>query len=125
MRSMACLQIAIGIWGVLLLAATAIVSSRSAGTMAAVLALLAGTLLAASGGVAGLNPERASRAVRLMAAGAAFLTICALVLLIVALSRNDVNWYFPLGAMFLALAVFSNLAGHRFRKATTTTRSPL
>ena len=124
-QSMACLQIAIGIWGVLLLAATTIVSSRHAGTMAAVLALLAGTLLAAAGGVAGLKAERARRAVRLMAAGAALLTICALVLLSVALGRNDVNWYFPLGALFLTLALLSNLAGHRFRKARTAIPSAL
>ena len=125
---MACLEIAIGIWGVLLLAATVIVSSRRVGTMAAALALLAGTLLAALGGIVGLKAERADRAhraVRLMAAGVALLTMCALVLLSVALSRNDVNWYFPLGAMFLTLALLSNIAGHRFLQATTTTRSPL
>ena len=115
---MASLQIAIGIWGVLLLTTTTIVSSRSAGTMAAVLALLAGTILAASGGIAGLRLQQRDRAVRLMAAGAALLTVCALVLLIVWLGRGDVSWYFPLGAMFLTLAVLSNLAGHRFRRAT-------
>ena len=126
-RSMASMQIAIGIWSVLLLGTTTILSSRNAGTMAAVLALLAGTLLAASGGIAGLKVQRADsaqRAVRLMAAGAALLTICALVLLIVCLARDDVSWYFPLGAMFLTIAVLSNLAGHRFRRATMPVQPP-
>ena len=119
---MACLEIAVGIWGVLLLAVPALVFSRgrSLGTMTAVLVLLAGAVLAASGGVAGLKPELAERAVRLMAAGGAVLTLCALALLIVSFVRNDVSWYFPLGVMFLTLAVLSDVAGHRFRRAAMT-----
>ena len=121
-ESMACLEIAVGIWGVLLLAVPALVFSRgrSLGTMTAVLVLLAGAVLAASGGVVGLKPELAERAVRLMAAGGAVLTLCALALLIVSFVRNDVSWYFPLGVMFLTLAVLSDVAGHRFRRAAMT-----
>jgi peptidoglycan/LPS O-acetylase OafA/YrhL len=123
-QSMASLQIALGIWGLLLLAVTAIVSSRSPGTMAAALVLLAGTVLAASGGIAGLKPERERSASQLMIAGGALLTVCALVLLIVALKRGDVNWYFPLGAMFLTLAALSDVASCRFRRAAMTPGSP-
>jgi hypothetical protein len=52
-----------------------------------------------------------------MIAGDAILTLGALVLVIVSFTLSDVNWYFPLGAMFLTLAVLSNVAGHRFRRA--------
>jgi peptidoglycan/LPS O-acetylase OafA/YrhL len=123
---MACLEIAIGIWGVLLLTVPALVFSRgrSVGTATAVLVLLAGTLLSASGGVAGLKPERTERAGRLMAAGGAVLTVCALVLLIVSLKRGDVNWYFPLGAMFLTLGVLSSAASRRFRRMAMTSSRP-
>jgi hypothetical protein len=122
-ESMACFEIALGIWGVLLLAVPAIVSSRSLGTMAAVLVLLAGTVLAASGGIAGLEPERERLASQLMIAGGAVLTVCPLVLLIVALKRGDVNWYFPLGALFLTLGALSDVAGHRFRRAAMAAQS--
>ena len=123
-QSMACLEIAVGIWGVVLLTVPAIVSARRLGTMGAVLVLLVGTTLAASGGVAGLKPERAERAARLMTAGGGVLTVCALVLLIVSFRRNDVNWYFPLGAMFLTLAVLSDVASCRFRRAVITAGTP-
>lgn len=119
---MASMQIAVGIWGVLLLAVPALVFTRgrSAGTMTALVVLLVGTLLSASGGVAGLKPQRAVRAAGLMTAGGAVLTVSALVLLIVSFTINNVNWYFPLGAMFLTLGLLSSIASRRFRRMAMT-----
>lgn len=116
-ESMACLQIAVGIWGTLLLAVPIAFSwHRHLATMAGALVLLAGTLLPLIGGFLGLKASKQSRGLTIMTAGDAILTLSAIVLLIMA-SGGDISWYFPLGAVFLTLALFADLAVYRFRRA--------
>ena len=117
-EEMACLQIAAGIWGTLLLAVPIAFSwHRHLAAMTGALVLLAGTLLPLTGGVLGLNESKQSRGLAVMTAGDAVLTLSAIVLLIMA-SGGDIGWYFPLGAVFLTLALFSDLAAYRFRRQT-------
>jgi hypothetical protein len=116
-ESMACLQIALGIWGTLLLAVPIAFSwHRHVATMAGALVLLAGTLLPLIGGVLGLKASKQRRGLAFMTAGDAILTLSAIVLLIMA-SGGDISWYFPLGALFLTLAFFADLALYLFRRA--------
>ncbi|HEY6292833.1 MAG TPA: hypothetical protein VI455_14890 [Terriglobia bacterium] len=112
----ACLQIAVGILGSLLLLASTLLSRWrwSHGTGLGVLVLFAGVILAAAGGSYGLGRKR-RRGSTLMSAGGILLTLAAIVLLLTA--GDDLNWHFPLGVIFLAIAIFSDLATYRFRRA--------
>jgi uncharacterized membrane protein HdeD (DUF308 family) len=116
-EEMACLEIAIGILGVLLLIFPAITSFRgaSAGFVAAAVALLVGLVLAMAGGFMGLGERRRQQAGRAMKASGLVLTVTAVVLL-AASSNGLVSWNFPLGAIFLTLGLFADLAAWRFRK---------
>lgn len=115
---MACLDIAIGILGLLLLIFPALTSLRGAGLgfVAAGAALVIGLFLAIAGGFMGLGERRRQRAVRAMTAGGVWLTATAIVLLAIS-SNGLVGWDFPVGALFFTLGVFADLAAWRFRKA--------
>jgi hypothetical protein len=117
-EEMACLEIAIGILGVLLLVFPALTSIHglTASVAGAGLALLVGLGLAIVGGFMGLNEARQRRAARLMAASGLVLTVTALILLAAA-GDGLVSWDFPVGAIFLTLGLFADLAAWRFRKA--------
>ncbi|HUI40846.1 MAG TPA: hypothetical protein VL523_02640 [Terriglobia bacterium] len=123
-EEMACLQISVGILGVLLLVFPALTSFRGLKVHVALagLALLGGVLLAAVGGFMGLKPERQRRAHSVMRAGGVLLTLTAIVLLI-ASSDGLMGWDFPVGAIFLTLGLISDLATHRFRRALAATPS--
>lgn len=116
--SMACLQIAVGIMGTLLFLLASLISrwSWSAPTAAGVVALWAGVLLAAIGGILGLKPERQRRSRALMAVGDIVLTLAAIAFL-VASRDGTLSWYFPIGILFLTLAVFSDVASYKFSRA--------
>lgn len=123
-EEMACLQISVGILGLLLLVFPALTSFRGLKPPVALagLALLAGVVLAAVGGFMGFKPERQRRAHSVMRAGGLLLTMTAVGLL-VASSDGLMSWDFPVGAIFLALALISGLATHRFRRAVAATPS--
>jgi hypothetical protein len=114
----ACLDIAIGILGLLLLIFPALTSFRGAslGFLAAGAALVLGLFLALIGGFMGLGERRRQQAARAMTASGVWLTVTAIVLL-AASSNGMVGWDFPVGALFLTLALFADLAAWRFRKA--------
>ena len=114
----ACLQIAAGILGILLLIVASLLSrwSWSLGTSVGVVALLAGLILVCAAGFSGLNEGRQTRAASLMVAGDLLLTVSALTFLAVSFG-GAFSWAFPLGSLFTVLAVFSDLATHRFRRA--------
>lgn len=116
----ACLQIAVGILGTLLLAIISLLSRWhwSPGTSVGVLALVAGTLLVGAAGFSGLREQRQPRAASLMVAGDIFLTTSALAFLIVSFG-GAFSWAFPLGSIFTTLALFSDLATYRFRRAVS------
>ena len=114
----ACLQIAVGILGTLLLIGASLLSRWrwSAGTSVGVLALFVGILLAGAGGFSGLKEQRQSGAALLMLAGDVLLTVSALIFLAVSFG-GAFSWAFPFGSIFTVLAVFSDLATYRFRRA--------
>jgi len=116
-EEMACLDIAIGILGVLLLIFPALTSFRgsSLGFVAAGVALLVGLVLAITGGFMGLGERRQQQAGRAMKASGLLLTVTAVILL-AASSNGLISWDFPVGAIFLALGIFADLAAWRFRK---------
>jgi len=117
-EEMACLDIAIGILGILLLIFPALTSFRGAslGFVGGGLALLVGLVLAIAGGFMGLGERRRQRhAGRAMKASGFMLTVTALVLL-AASSNGLISWNFPVGAIFLTLGLFADLAAWRFRK---------
>ncbi len=117
-EEMACLQIAIGILGVLLLIVPAMTSlgNLHPGVIIAGLALFLGLGLAIAGGFMGLNEKRQPRGSRLMKISGAILTVTAIVLLAFS-SDGLIGWDFPVGAIFLTLGLFDDLAAWRFRKA--------
>ena len=116
-EEMACLDIAIGILGVLLLIFPALTSLRSSslGFLAAGVALLVGLILAITGGFMGLGERRQQQAGRAMKASGLVLTVTAAILL-AASSNGLISWDFPVGAIFLTLGLFADLAAWRFRK---------
>lgn len=116
----ACLQIAVGILGALLLTIISLLSRWhwSPGTSVGVLALFAGILLVDAGGFSGLREHRQWRAASLMVAGDIFLTTSALAFLIASFG-GAFSWGFPLGSIFTTLALFSDLATYRFRRAAS------
>ena len=115
----ACLQVAVGILGGLLLIASILLSRWrwSRGTGLGVLVLLLGVLLAGAGGFMGLGEKRRRRASALMSAGGTLLTASAIVLLLTA--GDSFNWHVPLGSIFLMLAIFSSVAAYKFRRVVT------
>lgn len=117
-EEMACLDIAVGILGVLLLIFPALTSLRGAslGFVAAGVALFVGLVLAIAGGFMGLGERRREQAARAMKASGLVLTVTALILL-AASSNGLISWDFPVGALFLTLGLFADLAAWRFRKA--------
>jgi len=117
-EEMACLDIAIGILGFLLLIFPAFTSFRGAGLgfVAAGAALVLGLFLAIIGGFMGLGERRRPQAARTMTASGVWLTVTAVILL-AASSNGLISWDFPLGAIFLTLGLFADLAAWRFRKA--------
>lgn len=117
-EEMACLDIAVGILGALLLVVPALTSLRglNAATAGAGLALVAGVALAICGGFMGLKESRRRRAGVVMTASGVVLTLTAVVLL-AASSDGLIGWDFPVGAIFLTLGLFADLAAWRFRKA--------
>ena len=116
-QSMACLQIATGIWGVLLLILPIVFTWRRSlqGTAAAV-ALLAAVVLPFAGGIIAKREARRARAAILMMAGDVLLTLGAIVMLVIGLRGGSISWSLPLGPLFLVLAIFSDLAAYRFRR---------
>jgi multisubunit Na+/H+ antiporter MnhG subunit len=114
----ACLQIAVGTLGTVLLIFASLLSRWrwSHGTSVGVVALLAGIWLVAAGGFRGLKEGRQRRAALLMFVGDLILTISAVTLLIVSFG-GTFSWAFPLGAIFTTLALFSDVASYRFRRA--------
>jgi VIT1/CCC1 family predicted Fe2+/Mn2+ transporter len=122
-EEMACLQIAIGILGVLLLVFPALTSLRglTLATIAAGLGLLAGLILAIAGGFMGLKESRQRRATRIMTASGIVLTLTGVILL-AASGNGQISWDFPVGAIFLTLGVFADIATHRFRRVLAPSR---
>jgi hypothetical protein len=116
----ACLQIAVGILGSLLLIGASLISSWrwSHGTSVGVVALLAGVLIVAVAGFKGLKARRQPRAASLMLAGDALLTITALTFLVISFG-GAFSWAFPFGSIFTTLALFSDVATYRFRRAVS------
>jgi len=113
---MASLQIAVGIWGLLLLILPTVFTwRRSLGGIGAALVLLAGVLLLATGGIIAKHEERQVRAANLMLAGDLILTLGAIVMLVIGLRNGSISWSLPLGPLFLVLALFSDVALYRFR----------
>jgi len=114
----ACLQIAAGILGALLLLAASLLSRWrwSPGTSVGVVGLLAGVLLVAVAGFKGLKEQRQARAASLMLIGDILLTVSALAFLIVSFGGRF-SWAFPLGSIFCTLALFSDLGSYRFHRA--------
>jgi hypothetical protein len=114
----ACLQIAVGIIGLLLLAAASLLSRWrwSHATSVGALGLIAGTLLVAIAGFRGLKEHRQARAASLMLAADVLLSVSALTFLVVSFG-GAFSWAFPFGSIFTTLAIFSDLAAFRFRRA--------
>jgi len=123
-EEMACLDIAIGILGVLLLIFPALTSFRgsSFGFVAAGVALLVGLVLAITGGFMGLGERRRQQASRAMKASGLLLTLTAVILL-AASSNGLIGWDFPVGVIFLTLGIFADLAAWRFRKQVSAVRA--
>jgi LytS/YehU family sensor histidine kinase len=116
-QSMASLQIAVGIWGLLLLILPIVFTwRRSLGGMAAALALVAGVLLPFVGGIIAKREDRQARAANLMLAGDALLTVGAITMLVIGLHSGSISWSLTLGPLFLVLAIFSDMAVYRFRR---------
>jgi hypothetical protein len=114
---MASLQIAVGIWGVLLLILPVLFTWRkSLQGAAAALVLLAGVLLPAAGGIIAKREDRHTSAANLMLAGGVLLTLGAVVMLVIGLRGESISWSLPLGPLFLVLAIFSEVAAYRFRR---------
>lgn len=112
-ESMACLQMAIGIWALVLALAPTIISWRhQASTAVGGLLLLAVALVPI---VAGAKNAKAERAPSLMTLAPAVLAVAAVVLFILS-SRSSINWSFPLSWLMLALMAFSALATRRYHK---------
>lgn len=119
-QSMASLQIAVGIWGLLLLILPIVFTwRRSLGGIAAAVALLAGVLVPGVGGIIAKREDRQPRAAALMLAGDVLLTVGALVMIVIGLCGGSINWSLPLGPLFLVLAIFSDVAAYRFRRQTS------
>lgn len=117
---MASLQIAVGIWGLLLLILPIVFTwRRSMSGIVATLALLAGVLLPAAGGIIAKRTDRQARAAAVMVAGDVLLTLGAIVMLTIGLRGGSISWSLPLGPLFLVLAVFSDVAAYRFRRQVT------
>ena len=116
----ACLQIAVGILGMLLLIIISLLSRWhwSAATSAGVAALIVAMILLIAGGFSGLRLQRQPRAASLMVAADILLTTSALAFLIASFG-GAFSWAFPLGSIFTALALFSDLATYRFRRAAS------
>ncbi|HXJ95835.1 MAG TPA: hypothetical protein VMT20_23590 [Terriglobia bacterium] len=113
---MASLQIAVGIWGLLLLILPIVFTwRRNLQGIGAAVALLAGVLLPFMGGVIAKHQERQARAANLMLAGDVLLTLGAIVMLVIGLRGESISWSLPLGPLFLVLAIFSDVAAYRFR----------
>jgi hypothetical protein len=116
-QSMACLQIAVGIWGVLLLILPTLFTwRRSLSGIGAALVLLAGVVLPAAGGIIAKREDRRTRAATLMLAGDVLLTLGAITMLVIGLHGGSISWSLPLGPLFLVLAIFSDAAAYRFRR---------
>ena len=116
-QSIASLQFAVGIWGLLLLILPVIFTwRRSLQGVATALVLLAGVLLPAAGGIIAKRQERQASAANLMLAGDVLLTVGAIVMLVIGLRGGSISWSLPLGPLFLVLAIFSDLAAWRFRR---------
>jgi hypothetical protein len=116
-QSMACLQIAVGIWGLLLLILPIVFTwRRSLEGTGAGLVLLAGVLLPAAGGIIGGREGRQARGAAVMTAGDVLLTLGAITMLAIGLRGGSISWSLPLGPLFLVLAVFSDVALYRFRR---------
>lgn len=113
----ACLQIAVGLLGALLLIIISLLSRWhwSAGTSVGVAALFASMVLLLAAGFSGLKALRQPRAASLMLAGDALLTLSALTFLVVSFG-GGFSWAFPLGSIFTTLALFSDLATRKFRR---------
>jgi hypothetical protein len=119
-QSMACLQIAVGVWGLLLLILPILFTwRRSLSGIAAAFVLLAGVLLPAAGGIIAKREERRGRAATLMLTGDLLLTLGAIVMLAIGLRGASISWSLPLGPLFLVLAIFSDVAVFRFRRQVT------
>jgi hypothetical protein len=116
----ACLQIAVGILGTLLLVASSLLSRWrwSHGTSVGVVALLAGVLILAVAGFKGLKQRRQPGAASLMLAGDVLLTITALTFLVISFG-GAFSWAFPFGSIFTTVAIFSDLATYRFHRAVS------
>ena len=119
----ACLQIAVGILGTLLLTIISLLSRWhwSAATSAGMAALIVAMILLIAAGFSGLRSQRQPRAAAWMLAGDILLTTSAVAFLIASFG-GAFSWAFPLGSIFTTLALFSDLATYRFRRATN--RSP-
>jgi hypothetical protein len=116
----ACLQIAVGILGILLLIASSLLSRWrwSHGTSVGVVALLAAVLILAVAGFRGLKERRQRGAASLMLVGDVLMTITALTFLVISFG-GVFSWAFPFGSIFVTLAIFSDLATYRFRRAVS------
>jgi hypothetical protein len=115
--SMASLQIAVGIWGLLLLILPIVFTWRkSLQGAATALVLLAGVLLPAAGGIIAKREDRQARAGDVMLAGDVLLTLGAIIMLAIGLRGGSISWCLPLGPLFLVLAIFSDVAAYRFRR---------
>ena len=116
-QSMASLQIAVGIWGLLLLILPTVFTwRRSLQGIGAALVLLAGVLLPAAGGIIAKRENRHPGAANLMLAGDVLLTLGATTMLVIGLRDGSISWSLPLGPLFLVLAIFSDVAVYRFRR---------
>jgi len=115
-QSMACLQVAVGIWGLLLLILPILFTwRRNPQGIAAALVLLAGVLLPAAGGIIAKHEDRQARAAAMMLTGDLLLTLGAIVMVVIGLRGESISWSLPLGPLFLVLAIFSDVAAYRFR----------
>ena len=116
-QSMASLQIAVGIWGLLLLILPIVFTwRRSLAGIAGALALLAGVMLPFVGGVIAKHEDCQARAGAFMLAGDILLTLGAIAMLVIGLRDGSISWSLPLGPLFLVLAIFSDVAAYRFRR---------
>jgi hypothetical protein len=117
-QSMACLQIAVGIWGLLLLILPILFTwRRNLSGIGAALVLLAGVVLPAAGGIIAKRDDGQARAFSIMLAGDVLLTLGAITMLVIGLRGGSISWSLPLGPLFLVLAIFSDAAAYRFRRA--------
>jgi hypothetical protein len=121
---MACLEMAVGIVGCLLVLVPALLSHwvRHPGMLAVALALVAGPILVAVGGNIGSKEHGQQRGLAVMTAGGAVLTLAAIGMLI-ASRWQTLGWDFPLGIILLSLALVSDWAAFRFRRKIRTTAS--